>query len=337
MSTPATTRTVGPTFLSFTPPAVVQIAVDFGPMRIGYSCRTSSLKPVFFFILLCFSACAAYIIYTLGLPSFVSRGSRLFGPLGDFRHHEGVHSRGFLSTQPHRKILRHTLGVFSEIFVISRPSRLDRRATMERLRQSLALNWTIIDAISPDDPLLERIVGCVRLFRQQSSRRVFEWPPDLNASFSETSVTDLLSRMRPSVLSTPCDAPFSINQGGVFPLTGSADSRIPGGPSSPFSQPSAPLSYQPSPTPLTCAVTNHSDGVNFEPSLPAYMLLTSPKLACWYSHLRAIARFASRVDDLRGPALFLEDDVDMERDIGRRLDVLWHVLPSDWDIVFLGM
>ena len=96
--------------------------------------------------------------------------------------------------------------------------------------------------------------------------------------------------------------------------------------------------------PLTCAVQDRTHGVRFKPSLPSYMMLTPPKLACWYSHLDAIMTFAaldgSLEDDEHGrppaAALFLEDDVDMERDIGARLEEIWGILPKDWDIVFLG-
>ncbi|EJF55931.1 hypothetical protein DICSQDRAFT_158099 [Dichomitus squalens LYAD-421 SS1] len=254
-------------------------------MRIGHPFRQLSLIPLLAVFVLCSSAFAAYVFFALRTPGSLSRRLRLFAPSGSSSHYEDLRSGEHLSVRPLGNSHSSTLETFSRIFVISRPARLDRRAAMEQLRQSLALHWTYVDAISPDDTLVAKIGGCVRFLRRQNPHHLFEWPPDF----------DTLSR--------------------------------------------APLSIQPtssSPTPLTCAVTNHSDGVDFKPSLPAYMLLTPPKLACWYSHLTAIFRFAGEVDRSGGPALFLEDDVDMERDVGRRLEVLWPQLPSDWDIVFLG-
>ncbi|TBU48740.1 hypothetical protein BD309DRAFT_949110 [Dichomitus squalens] len=306
-------------------------------MRIGHPFRQLSLIPLLAVFVLCSSAFAAYVFFALRTPGSLSRRLRLFAPSGSSSHYEDLRSGEHLSVRPLGNSHSSTLETFSRIFVISRPARLDRRAAMEQLRQSLALHWTYVDAISPDDTLVAKMGGCVRFLRRQNPHHLFEWPPDLDTLVSEISVAGLLNRMELSVLSTPCDVPFSANEDPVSPSGGYA--RVPIAPLSIPPQSRAPLSFQPtssSPTPLTCAVTNHSDGVDFKPSLPAYMLLTPPKLACWYSHLTAIFRFAGEVDRSGGPALFLEDDVDMERDVGRRLEVLWPQLPSDWDIVFLG-
>lgn len=36
-------------------------------------------------------------------------------------------------------------------------------------------------------------------------------------------------------------------------------------------------------------------------------------------------------------AIILEDDIDLEWDLERRLRYLWQFLPSDWDQVMLGL
>ncbi|KAF8143296.1 hypothetical protein K438DRAFT_1876361, partial [Mycena galopus ATCC 62051] len=61
---------------------------------------------------------------------------------------------------------------------------------------------------------------------------------------------------------------------------------------------------------------------------------TPVRIACWHSHLSAIQRASTHARNKA--ALILEDDVDMEADIKERLSSIWSLLPSDWDIVFLG-
>ena len=65
----------------------------------------------------------------------------------------------------------------------------------------------------------------------------------------------------------------------------------------------------------------------------AFRQLTSAVLACWYSHTSMWQKMLSRGQK---SALFLEDDVDIEWDIGRLWPNALRVLPEDWDMVFLG-
>ncbi|KAI0719052.1 hypothetical protein C8T65DRAFT_803082 [Cerioporus squamosus] len=84
--------------------------------------------------------------------------------------------------------LSATLGVFSQVFIISRPTRLDRRATMEQLRAALSLNWTYIDAISSEDSLVVQIGECVKSSRRHNQRRTFDWPPRSDSAGSTGNV-----------------------------------------------------------------------------------------------------------------------------------------------------
>jgi hypothetical protein len=93
--------------------------------------------------------------------------------------------------------------------------------------------------------------------------------------------------------------------------------------------------------PLTCAV---KDNVipPFTLGLPEYKILTLAKIACWNSHLSVIRRIAessgtnytTREQDV---SVIFEDDIDMEWDIRERLAKIWTLLPSEWDIIFLGV
>ena len=73
------------------------------------------------------------------------------------------------------------------------------------------------------------------------------------------------------------------------------------------------------------------------------MLLTTAKLACWFSHLQVISRIARAEsqnyahESCMKVSLILEDDVDMELDIRERLEATWEILPKDWDILFIGL
>ncbi|RPD58512.1 hypothetical protein L227DRAFT_654874 [Lentinus tigrinus ALCF2SS1-6] len=240
-----------------------------------------------------------------------------------------------------------TLAVFSQLFVISRPTRLDRRATMEQLRAALGLEWTYVDGISSDDHVVERIGKCLRSSRNHNHLRTFQWPPrsevdqvvlsllplSLNASdfwLSKTSDTSCRYPVPPAI-NASSQARDLVD---VSLVDSSPSARASGDlHSRAVSSPSLPL---------TCAVQDRTHGVKYKPSLPSYMLLTTAKFACWYSHLDVIQRVAAfgepllGLDGSRGAALILEDDVDMERDIRERLRDVWSVLPDDWDIVFLG-
>ncbi|KAF8761899.1 hypothetical protein RHS01_01025 [Rhizoctonia solani] len=54
---------------------------------------------------------------------------------------------------------------------------------------------------------------------------------------------------------------------------------------------------------------------------------------CWYSHYQVLLKIARGEDQV---AIVLEDDVDMEWDLEKRLRGMWAFLPKDWDIVMLG-
>ncbi len=241
--------------------------------------------------------------------------------------------------------LSPTLGVFSQVFVISRPTRLDRRATMQQLRAALSLDWTYVDAISSEDPLVDQVAECVRLSRKNNHLRTFDWPPrsDVDQVVRSPPLPPLDTSVPwlSATAATPCRYPVPPPLNASAHAPGLADNTSqPAGPSVDLQS----RAISPSSLPLTCAVQDRTHGVKYKPSLLSYMLLTPAKFACWYSHLDAIQRVAAYDDSLadadasgpRGAALILEDDVDMERDVRGRLREVWSVLPDDWDIVFLG-
>ncbi|KAG6854201.1 hypothetical protein C0991_009514 [Blastosporella zonata] len=190
-----------------------------------------------------------------------------------------------------------TLGIASEIYVLSIPARTDRRKDMEHLRTTLGLRWTYMEAIDSQNAIVGRIVDSVKLIRQiYPANSLFTWPDP------RVPINERVEPWDPAFLAS---------------LPAHSDKPV-------YSQP------------LVCATQNDTI-IPYDPNLPEYKILTTARIACWYSHMTVIHTIANdftlRADDA---VIVLEDDVDMERDIQKRLQIVWPFLPSDWDIVYLG-
>ena len=212
------------------------------------------------------------------------------------------------------------LGFASHIYVISLPERQDRREQMECLRADLNLSWTIIDATPFTNPLIHRLLDWVVHQREQtplgvgnsstgtetSTNSIFRWPREINA-FSVLTHKPLLPSGSDVWTTQPPPLPDSIA-----------------------------LSSPSSPPPLLSAVDDFS-----MPSgtlrVVGWMKLTPARVACWHSHVSAIRTFIDKDDTQpEDVGVFLEDDIDMEKDIADRLSGIWKVLPAGWDMVLLG-
>ncbi|KAG2127143.1 uncharacterized protein EDB93DRAFT_1096785 [Suillus bovinus] len=208
------------------------------------------------------------------------------------------------------------LGIASHVYLISLPWRQDRRQQMEHLQTSKDINWTVVDALDPSDVTIGHIFE--RIVSQRSMRpskehwndlgSVFRWPADVNAIAASTE---------------------DFGASGSDLWTSSADTQN----SRHTTLSSLGVSQHPN---VTCATQDHSVP-SFSPSLPDWMILTAPKISCWYSHISAVRQFIDRVSTTpEDVAVFLEDDIDMEKDIEIRMHHIWPSLPHGWDMVFLG-
>ncbi|KAI0321465.1 glycosyltransferase family 25-domain-containing protein [Amylostereum chailletii] len=215
-----------------------------------------------------------------------------------------------------------TLGnTVSRVYVISLPRRTDRRAEMDKLQKALALNWTYVDAVDATDPeAVETHTSyqTVDGHRSVVNRYVptFLWPQDIDelAHGSQPlplSGADLWIQASVPARHTPAETTVAGSM-----QTGSLDET-----------------GQSPPPPLACTRRNNLFA-SFSDRLPPYKRLTPGKVACWHSHLQVIQDVANGEDNR--PALVLEDDIDMEKDVGARLAALWGGLPAEWDIVYLG-
>ncbi|KAF8816615.1 hypothetical protein BYT27DRAFT_7181425 [Phlegmacium glaucopus] len=206
-----------------------------------------------------------------------------------------------------------SLGVADNIFVISLRNRHRRRGDMEKLRMSLGLHWTYVDALDADAPLVSQIMDWVKALRTgpphilNTTRTASGLLPD-NINFAWPGDTDTLTNSRDKL---------DIWSTGVWP---------------PPTEVMKPAPY----LPITCATKNYSL-TEYNTELKEYLILTYPRIACWHSHLSVIHGIVNNTPaGSSRVAIILEDDVDMEKNISEQMSYLWPSLPVDWDIVFLG-
>ena len=236
---------------------------------------------------------------------------------------------------PHDQELSYALA-FSKTYVISLPRRADRRAQMDLLKDALHVDWTYMDAVEANSSAVTTILHQVYILRSQSESRleygnehmqddanfpVFHWPRDIEAMIHSQGP------LRPFgadfwTLPSSRDSTDLATHASMVPVDSHAFAHLPS------AQPVAVVD----PPPLACASGNNVSAT-FSPTLPLYRHLTAAKVACWYSHFQTIRDVANGEHEA---VLVLEDDVDIEHDMDRRLQALWGALPRDWDIVYLG-
>ncbi|QRV73780.1 glycosyltransferase family 25 protein [Ceratobasidium sp. AG-Ba] len=201
------------------------------------------------------------------------------------------------------------LGVASRIIVIGLARRTDRRAHMERVRRAMGLEFDWFDAIDTADPRVAEIHERVRLVRELSRVGVEDVVPDLNFKWSEEVQRMLADGVVP-------DEPVGVEQADLW--TAYDDPR----------HALLPL-LPPIPSPDTRKPLTHMSGFNITMPIP----ITLGAVSCWYSHYQVMRAIADGPDET---VIVLEDDIDMEFDLEKRLTDMWPALPKGWDIVMLG-
>ncbi|KAF6751382.1 hypothetical protein DFP72DRAFT_816796, partial [Ephemerocybe angulata] len=202
------------------------------------------------------------------------------------------------------------ISVVDQIYVISLKTRSDRREQMDILAGRLGLHWTYLDAVPANDLVVEATLNWVRKSRARSAAAMtedstpitttdFQWPMDID---SLTLSDEYISYWYPT-------DPASLDDD--LALFNGSNSPIP-------------------------VATQNNNIASSIVGLPAWMLLTGSRIACWHSHLSVIHSAANTPGGTPRATLVLEDDVDMEQDINAQLSQLWTYLPPDWDVVFLG-
>lgn len=240
-----------------------------------------------------------------------------------------------------------TLGIASRIYVLSLPRRDDRRVSMDQLRLALGLDWRYVGAFDDEDARVISITRHLRDYRENITSRI--QPIQLSDSVYEnntgraTSEAALTSAQN-STTAPPPDYRFlwpddldSLADSKIpLPRSGSDSWSIDSDMDSHHLHPAKFLPVSSLPR-LACTTENFviPQNKNSVDDLPPYLQLTPAKIACWHSHLEILRAVATSGRE-SGPAIVLEDDVDIEWDVGQRLNKVWSALPDDWDIVFLG-
>ncbi|KAG2023913.1 hypothetical protein CC2G_001516 [Coprinopsis cinerea AmutBmut pab1-1] len=286
----------------------------FAPRQTSRYSRNAQLFSLFFLVLVYAALFSTFIIDTTRLLSIISLPSLI--------------QTNVSTPSPARTNSTRALGVANKIYVISLPSRKDRRADMEVLRNKLGLDWTYIKATASNEPIVSSILDWVRIVREgpptvvtsedevtestpgdMQQRIAFRWPSDIDA----------LARS---------SLPLDLWDSGVWPEPSNHAARPA------LDRPDVPL---PCATKIfsfpSAARLNGSWDINH---LPEHMVLTPSRIACWHSHTKLIHSIANGKSSASEVSIVLEDDVDMEQDIQEQLLHLWKFLPPDWDIVFLG-
>jgi GR25 family glycosyltransferase involved in LPS biosynthesis len=194
-----------------------------------------------------------------------------------------------------------TLDVAAHIYVASLPRRVDRRRNMTMLANRLGAQFNFVDAVDMHGPAVRNIMNHMRLFRQENpaNSSSFAWP-ESGAQIEPLDWT------------------------GPLPAGTHVDESVG----------------------VTC---NHDDWTPVAPEEAAgWDWMSTGRIACWETHIRILREIASgrgsrwwapgdeapiRPADV---SLILEDDVDMELDIRKRLAGLWPLLPQTWDMIYFG-
>ena len=206
-----------------------------------------------------------------------------------------------------------SLGIADKIYVISLRNRYNRREDMEKLRLSLQLHWTYVDALEANSPLVSQIMDWVNALRIG--------PPHI---LDEGNITHFPSNLLPDSIAFAWP-------GDIETFAKSKD-KLDLWSTDVWQSPTSILKPTPYP-PIACATKNYSL-TKYTTMLKDHLILTPPRVACWHSHLSVIHDIANNGF---GISVILEDDVDMEQDIRMQLAYLWPTLPADWDILFLGI
>jgi GR25 family glycosyltransferase involved in LPS biosynthesis len=222
---------------------------------------------------------------------------------------------------------------FTHIYVVSLPTRQDRRANMSRIADALNLKFTFIDAVLKDSHLIQWIgerVAETRVKKRPHLAKALGVLPEEVGGMGIGSIW--LSRQgdqgNGGELQLPSlNEPKYDNLDWVAYLDKATDTT------------GTPLALEQDKEPLEERLQPNDPNFNVTAALwdsvepMESRQIVAAVLSTWFSHTRAMKAMLANGDE---SALFLEDDVDIEWDIEGRWASIYRRLPSDWDVVFLG-
>ncbi|KAF9527137.1 hypothetical protein CPB83DRAFT_856806 [Crepidotus variabilis] len=172
-----------------------------------------------------------------------------------------------LSTPWKSKSKSKFFGVIDKIYVISLPTRQDRRTEMEKLRKGLGVEWAYIDAFPATEPMVNSIKGKVVSTRASASQThsQFKWP----------EISEELVHSKENIELWQDDSWYP--------------------------------SPDPPPTslPLVQCTQKDYDMISDPRTLPEHLILTPGRVACWRSHIEVIHQIAN--DDAEATLIMEDD------------------------------
>ncbi|GAA6060778.1 hypothetical protein JCM10212_006758 [Sporobolomyces blumeae] len=223
------------------------------------------------------------------------------------------------STSPSSQILHSPTLTFDHIYVLSLPTRRDRREQMEQLARAHGLKLTFVDAANKDAPFIRWIAERAVEVRKERLRIMAEVRGVPESSLGGLHVGNDWLTQTPSPTSP---TPFP-------PLI---DPRFPSGDwiahleahdeagTLDLLQPNDPNLN------VTEALYDHNERI-------AGRQVNEGVISTFWGHSRAMKMILKNKDK---SALVLEDDVDVEWDLERLWSRIERHLPKDWDATLLG-
>ncbi|KAG9127376.1 hypothetical protein FRC07_014540 [Ceratobasidium sp. 392] len=219
----------------------------------------------------------------------------------DTLYHQQLSTVRQIDRSPHSR----TLGVAQKIYVIGLARRADRRAHMAKLMEAMDLDFEYYDALDMHDELVTTIFERVRWARAQSR---------IGHEHEVTNPQGLKFEWLPDV-----------GSGGPVPPRAGVDYW--------FMRSGDPQGLKPLPPPPSPDTRPPLLRTAGEDELLPNEVITRAQVSCWYSHYEVLLKVARGEDEV---AIILEDDIDMEWDLEKRMRQMWPHLPKGWDIVMLG-
>ncbi|GAA5946829.1 hypothetical protein JCM3765_002034 [Sporobolomyces pararoseus] len=239
-----------------------------------------------------------------------------------------------LSTSPPSFLVHSPTLTFSKIYVLSLPSRKDRRETISNLASALGLKVEFVDAMDKEE-------------------EVFGW---IGERVAETRKLrkKIISKVRKVTQSTIGSNTIGGDWNSPFPSSSNSSSRE-GFPLYPLPPSTSPLRQQLSSSSSANWVEHleslHSQNrlSSLKPSKPFLNVskhlydplehiqarqITRGMMSTWWGQTRVMKLMLERKEE---SALVLEDDVDFEWDLERLWNTVHRKLPeNEWDITYLG-
>ncbi|GAA5872024.1 hypothetical protein JCM3774_006583 [Rhodotorula dairenensis] len=225
------------------------------------------------------------------------------------------------TTSPPAQRLHSPTLTFDHIYVLSLPSRLDRRQEMQQLARAHGLELTFVDAVNKSEPFIKWIAEQAAKVRPERLGIMARVRGVNVSSLGGLGVGNDWLTPKPSMTSPeqfpPRDDPqFASDDGNwVAHLESHAEA---GTLASLF--PSDP-SFD-----VTRALWDHNEAI-------AGRQVNEGVISTYWGHTRAIKQVIENGDR---SALILEDDVDWEWDLERLWSRMERKLPDDWESVLLG-